>query len=288
MASCPDWHVGAMNILEQKAKNSLEVTLRSLNQKGAIFADARQYQCSVDVWLDAFDLAKAEGGGRVPREARKTLQSLCMVLLEMDEAHTEGTSKESVKYDDVKTVFDAICDEVEASHRDDDFTKPGVVEEFDMVIRRLLHLMHLLDKIAVERNQALALRYRLHRLLRANICVEYSGTLLHIAMDPNTSAYGPGGGDLSAEFPNEAMTLLLVGCGAEVNAKNNLGDTPLHSFSRLACNLMDKKQAEVIADILISNGSHIDARNNRGDFATRGLERLSLDVLKTKRRVSGV
>ena len=52
---------------------------------------------------------------------------------------------------------------------------------------------------------------------------------------------------------------VLIDNGAEVNAKSDRGDTPLHWAA--------EKNAAEIAKVLIANGAEVNAKSDHGDYA---------------------
>lgn len=61
------------------------------------------------------------------------------------------------------------------------------------------------------------------------------------------------------DLNTSAIVQLLVECGADTNARDNNGDTPLHIVAK------NKPNNKTIIKTLIENNSHLDTRNNDGE-----------------------
>ncbi|ELU14263.1 hypothetical protein CAPTEDRAFT_214183, partial [Capitella teleta] len=96
----------------------------------------------------------------------------------------------------------------------------------------LLHVIHLLDRIATGPDDIVAFWRRLHQLMRRKVrLMSDDRSLLHLAMDEKTSYVE---GKLYSKFPNTQVVKLLVGCRADVNAIDDTKNTPLHICSKRA------------------------------------------------------
>ncbi|ELU09748.1 hypothetical protein CAPTEDRAFT_206942 [Capitella teleta] len=255
-------------------------TVFGLMYRGAVYADSHSYQRCVDLWKYAFNLRHCQNE-RVTHEGLYTLQALCKLFLEIDEEHSGGFTNEAVRYEDVSSIFNTICDEVEAAFLS---SKDGILqtttkEDYNILVMLLLHIIHLLDHIAIGPDDVLAFRRRVHQLLKKKFSLMDGRTLLHLAMDYKTSNIG---GDFYSKFPNRQVVKLLVGCGAEVNAVDGRANTPLHVCSKLVqkgnLDQAEMAQSAKIAKVLIASGAHMDARNKRGQLASDGLTQLPLQL----------
>ena len=99
-------------------------------------------------------------------------------------------------------------------------------------------------------------------------------------MEQDVNAYGEGGAPLH-EAKNAGIAQILIDNGADVNARRELGDTPL-----LSAVWNGKKD---IVKILIDHGADINAKNNAGhtplDIA---IERGQDEVVNLLREHGGV
>jgi hypothetical protein len=207
---------------------------------------------------------------------------LCKLLLEIDEKHAAGLTSEAVGYDDVSSIFHSICDDVETVFltRKNSVLQATSKEDFHTMVLLLLHVIHLLDRIATGPDDIVAFWRRLHQLMRKKVrLMSDDRSLLHLAMDEKTSYVE---GKLYSKFPNTQVVKLLVGCGADVNAIDDTKNTPLHICSKRALEESsdpnEKAQTTKLAEVIIARGAHMDARNKHGQLASDGLRNLPLKL----------
>lgn len=84
---------------------------------------------------------------------------------------------------------------------------------------------------------------------------------------------------IAALHQNHALIGLLIEKDADVNATNNLGETPLHSL------LIYKIDTPGLIPILVYSGSDVNAQNNAGDTALDYLRSLDHEPTKTAARI---
>lgn len=68
-------------------------------------------------------------------------------------------------------------------------------------------------------------------------------------------------------FPCAETTELLIRCGANVNAMDNDGNTPLHLIVNYHKAISDFRTLCSIINVLTENGAHMDCVNKRGETA---------------------
>ncbi|XP_075145855.1 protein fem-1 homolog CG6966 isoform X2 [Haematobia irritans] len=103
------------------------------------------------------------------------------------------------------------------------------------------------------RREILVALYKLNRL---NVAVRSGRTALHYACYREGTLVGryP-----ACQFPSPYLAKALLEVGADPNATDDLGNTPLHLAALVYAKWPN------IATILLDNGAHIDARNKAGE-----------------------
>ncbi|ELU00554.1 hypothetical protein CAPTEDRAFT_211376 [Capitella teleta] len=213
-------------------------TLFGLMYRGAVYADSHSYQRCVDLWKYAFNLHHCLNE-RVTQGGLHTLQTLCKLFLEINEEHSGGFTNEAVRYEDVSSIFNTICDDVEAIFlcRMNCIQQTASEEEFQTLAQN-----------------STIIEYKLQR----------GGRSLAASLSNG-----------SPDFVRQKR--ILLECGADVNASDDRKDTPLHLCSKLK-KIVAPTELAKLAEVLIASGAHLDARNKRGKLASDGLTQLPLQL----------
>lgn len=250
-------------------------TVFGLMYRGAMYADSHRYQRCVDLWKYAFQLHH-EKNEPLNHEGLYTLQALCKLFLEIDEEYQGGFTEEAVQYEDVLCVFDIVCQELDSVNGAQSSSVLNQMEDYQTMVRLLLHLIRLLNRIASEEQQASSFRQKVYELLKRRLNIADGKSLLHLALEGKTSHVA---GEYYSEFPCVDIVTLLLECGADVNQADSQGSMPLHYCSQLARNrllsVMDKSKIEAMSNVLLAKGAHADARNKCGIIAGESLSSIS-------------
>ncbi|XP_017143885.1 protein fem-1 homolog CG6966 [Drosophila miranda] len=117
-------------------------------------------------------------------------------------------------------------------------------------------LSSLLDTESLSPEMRLQVMGALYRLNRLKVRVRFDRTALHY------SCYREGtlaGRYPSSQFPSTTLAKALLEVGADPNAIDNAGNTPLHLAATL------QPYVEPLAHILLEGGAHLDTKNIAGE-----------------------
>ena len=273
-----DIYMQALLIRERILGPNHKDTIFGLMYRGAVYADTHCYQRCVDLWKYAFKL-RHERQEPLNHECLFTLQALCKLFWEIHDENDGGFTSEAVRFSDVSHVLEMGIGELGptfhvVSQRPIHFHQQ---EEFDTMLKLVLHLVHLLCKLPKDTDQTQIFHQLVHKLIRLDVRDQHRKTLLHLAVDWRTSKVTD---EYYSSLPSLDVVQIIVQCGADVNAMDNHNDTPLH-----ACNApppahgqsdrrghVDRRQKaelqlEHIVQFLVEQGAHVDARNDMGVLA---------------------
>ncbi|ELU05403.1 hypothetical protein CAPTEDRAFT_124737 [Capitella teleta] len=240
-------------------------TFSALLKRAASLADHRKYKRAAHTWCYAAKL-RHHHGDRVAKDVIGAAQSMCTMFIEMDEEYMFDGADDYFCYKDAYSVFRVLCDEVEAAFQADATNQRD--QPFCILVRYTLHLMSLLMNVSSKDEDVVFMR-RVKQLVQKDVRLRDGSTMLHMAMDPFSNQLGKAD---KSYFPSDSIAELLLSCGANVNARDDRGNTPLHWF-------MDRLAATAdlepyVAMMLIDQGAHLDARNVDGVLACDPLRRI--------------
>lgn len=138
-------------------------------------------------------------------------------------------------------------------------------EEFHTILLLVVHLINLLCCIQKDDSSSLRFKRTVHRLARLHVCSATSDkSLLHLAVDKKTSSVAE---EFYSHFPSVHVVRVLLECGADVNAVDADGNTPLHVCGQ---QLVDgsRPELETMVQCLLDNGAHADAANKKRQLAS--------------------
>jgi Fem-1 family protein b len=221
--------------------------------RGAVFADSGRFDRCIALWMHAMQLRQ-----RNNRTISKDLLRFSQVFAQMVHLGVQ------LEFASVENVFQHAVLELERdmqrSHREDD-DKDTVTEIYQANIHTCLYLL----VIALLIEKAEDEQQRLHRLvygfLKQHPCLRNGYTPLHMSVDMATLVDDFHVNDV-VKFPNAQLAAILVNCGADVNALDQRGNTPLHIIVRYSDPINDFDNLLKVLLVLINSGAHMDISNN--------------------------
>ncbi|CAH1796176.1 unnamed protein product [Owenia fusiformis] len=224
--------------------------------RGAVHADRGEFDDCVLMWLYALKLRSHYG-----RTVNKDLLRFAQLFAQM---HYTG---HGVDFTHMMMVLEAGMKEFQLNQRK---MKKGNKDEikiqemyYDCNITSMIYLLIIASKIKISEEEIDDVFYPFaYKLMKMNIRQPETGnTLLHLVCDQNTHIDGFHISDV-VKFPNHIMTRMFCECGADVNAVNTDGDTPLHTIVRYDKPISDFHTLHAAIMSLIEYGAHVDMTNN--------------------------
>ncbi|GFT91895.1 protein fem-1 homolog B [Nephila pilipes] len=228
--------------------------------RGALFADIGRFDRCVDLWLHALNLRH-----NYDVSVRKDLLRFAQVFAQM--MHTG----EEVKFDKVQQVLEVTLQELirnKTALNSSSCTESqeSMMEELEDNIYTTLYLLvivtKLIKKILPEEENCL---YKLvYKISKLNLQTSDGSTLLHLAVNADTPV-DEFHTKYVCKFPCAATARMLIQCGADVDAVDKAGNTPLHIIVAYQKPITDFMTLHSIITKLLDAGSHIDRVNNDGE-----------------------
>ncbi|RZC37495.1 Fe hyd lg C, Ank 2 and/or zf-C3HC4 3 domain containing protein [Asbolus verrucosus] len=238
-------------------------TIFRLMYRGAAYADMLRYQRCIDLWRRALEI-RVEKDSILYTDTCFTAQALVRQMVDYNEKtvpKNEDDAKQ--RFHDVVETFKLITKDI-LEIRQLLTIRPVYkrqVDFFDKILKCVTHLIYLMVETAKTSEQietVLCLITNLVRMDPRSVLTEDS--LLHLCVSKcNTirSSYFVDE-DTIVIFPKPSVIKFLLECGAQVNAKNDVGSTPLHIATE------PENYSDWLLKLLLDHGGHIDQPNSRG------------------------
>ncbi|XP_022663373.1 protein fem-1 homolog A-like [Varroa jacobsoni] len=241
-----------------------------LMYRGAAYADSMQHQRCIDLWKYAVEIRLSKDTV-LHNETCVALQSLTKILFDAHDKHASGVFDEPVKFRDVDFLLEKLLQcfpsAIEQLQQRPVFRKQQ--ENWDRVLKVLIHLLHLAEVLAKMSSQKSNLLRLARKLVVLNPRMTNGNSLLHMAVGKVDSLQQPYFEDHRQQqqhiFPDPVTTRMLLQVGANVEAVNEDGSTPLHTAS------LRVNYREEIVRMLLDAGAHIDRTNKQGNQPYRML-----------------
>ncbi|CAG2056639.1 unnamed protein product [Timema podura] len=233
-----------------------------IRYRGAVYADAGKFNRCVALWTYALEMQQRilEPLNPMTQSSLFSFTELFSFMMgEQGRTSARGRRVPPVTYTDLMTVFGKSIAEIEGGIDMLEKIPSGDrdVTHLHRVIVISLHLACLLTKLLQELTpeQSHEIYLMAYRLVKQNIHGRLGCTVLHLACSRDSSLVGryP-----ACQFPSAGLAQVLLAVGAEVNALDDKGNTPLHLAGAA------KPCPVGLAKTLLDHGAHLDAVNLAG------------------------
>ncbi|XP_065133398.1 protein fem-1 homolog B [Paramisgurnus dabryanus] len=247
--------------------------------RGAVYADNMEFEQCIRLWLHALHL-RQQGN----RSTHKDLLRFAQVFSQM--VHL----KEPVRAVDVEQVLRASVLEIRRSiarmHAATDAESAAASESYESNIFTFLYLVCIATKTQRSEDESARINKQIYDLIRLDPRSRDGLSLLHLAASSGTPVDDFHTNDVCS-FPNAQVTKLLIDCGAQVNAVDREGNSPLHLIVQYNRPISDFLTLHSIIISLVEAGAHTDMTNKQKktplDKSTTGVSEI---LLKTQMKMS--
>ncbi|XP_065200687.1 protein fem-1 homolog CG6966 isoform X2 [Planococcus citri] len=261
LVSDPDaMRVQALLIRERVLGPAHPDTSYYIRFRGAVYADAGRFSRCISLWNYALDMQQniLEPLNPLTQSSLVSFAELFSLMMDADSYNNSSVSRKipTINFADIMMVLKKCIYEVSSGASIKD--KPCFDEtHFQRVLIISLHICCVLAKLlpllsAEQRHEAHSLVYSLVSL---RIRGKNNRTFLHYVCTSNTGVVVKYS---ACQFPCAALVKMLCHTGADVNAKDDDGNTPLHLVALSPVYKVD------VAHVLLEHGAHLDAVNESG------------------------
>ncbi|XP_068595783.1 protein fem-1 homolog B [Brachionichthys hirsutus] len=247
--------------------------------RGAVYADNMEFDQCVRLWLHALRL-RQKGN----RNTHKDLLRFAQVFSQM--VHL----KEPVLASAVEQVLSCSLVEIRRSaarvDAADEPDLPQAKDHYEANIFTFLYLICISTKTACGEEERARINKHIYDLIQLDPRSRGGSSLLHLAISSGTPVGDFHTNDVCS-FPSAQVTKLLLDCGAQVNAVDHEGNTPLHVIVQYNRPISDFLTLHAIIINLVEAGAHTDMTNKQKktplDKSTTGVSEI---LLKTQMKMS--
>ncbi|GAB0097965.1 Protein fem-1 homolog CG6966 [Sergentomyia squamirostris] len=237
-----------------------------IRYRGAVYADSGRFDRCVELWMYALTMQQSilEPLSSMTQSSLLSFAELFSFMLgEAGRPVTRGRVVPPINPDDMFAVFDKAVRELEMGQkmltalpekeRDTAALSRALVSALHLACHLALLLSDDLECSDKVREQVLK---ALYDLISLKVIIRSGRTALHLACYREAALVGryP-----ACQFPSPLLARALLQVGADPNAKDEGGNTPLH-FAALA-----RPCPASLAQTLVDHGAHLDAKNSDGE-----------------------
>lgn len=247
--------------------------------RGAVYADNMEFEQCIKLWLHALRL-RQKGN----RNTHKDLLRFAQVFSQM--VHL----KEQVLASAVEQVLNCSVVEIQRSMARVDTAVeselPQALDNYESNVFTFLYLACISTKTTCSEEERARINKHIYNLIQLDPRSREGASLLHLAISSSTPVDDFHTNDVCS-FPSAQVTKLLLDCGAQVNAVDHEGNTPLHVIVQYNRPISDFLTLHAIIINLVEAGAHTDMTNKQKktplDKSTTGVSEI---LLKTQMKMS--
>ena len=227
--------------------------------RGAVFADSSAFDKCIALWHKALCLRQGN-----ERTIAKDLLRFSQVFSQMIHLGEE------LKFKPVHAIFNHAIYELKLDvcrvdkSKDD---KENLLETYEENIHTCMYLLVIMLKLKLSETEMEEMNRLAYRFLQEKPILRNGYTPLHMSCDSATIVDDFHVNEI-VTFPNGDLCKLLIDCGANVNARDKHGNTPLHVIVKYTNPINDFENLHLCMISLIKWGVHLDTRNFAGKTAS--------------------
>ncbi|XP_022074196.1 protein fem-1 homolog B [Acanthochromis polyacanthus] len=247
--------------------------------RGAVYADNMEFEQCIKLWLHALRL-RQKGN----RNTHKDLLRFAQVFSQMVhlKEHVLASSVEQVLRCSVLEIQRSMA-RVEVAGESE---LPQAMDNYESNVFTFLYLACISTKTTCSDEERASINKHIYNLIQLDPRSREGSSLLHLAISSSTPVDDFHTNDVCS-FPNAQVTKLLLDCGAQVNAVDHEGNTPLHVIVQYNRPISDFLTLHAIIINLVEAGAHTDMTNKQKktplDKSTTGVSEI---LLKTQMKMS--
>ncbi|XP_052792862.1 protein fem-1 homolog B-like [Mya arenaria] len=252
-------HMEGLAVRERILGSDNQEVAHPVIYRGAVFADSGSFDRCIALWLHAMQLRQ-----NVKRSISKDLLRFAQVFSQMVHLGNLPVFESVLEVFERGTV-ELKNDRERLKNSPDD--NENLQEIYEENFHTLLYLLIIATKLKPSVHQITEVCRAVYKLLQQHPKLRNGYTPLHMATASGTIVDDFHVNDV-VSFPNGNLCKLLLDCGAEVNARDKLGNTSLHLIVQYIHPINDFENLHTCMMALLKAGAHLDIRNNDGKTAS--------------------